>query len=438
MKSKDPSSTLIAFGFGGVVLGLVVSMFFHHSLYTQLDALDLEASGSLATLKVLVIATPLAALILVVLFAIFMNTLVKKYTNEINQTKRLLENVLNSLPQRIFWKDNQGCYQGANHVFLGDYGFSCVQEIIGKTDVEIGLLAAQAEAYAQEDATIVAKNAPLVKLRSEQDIPSLGRIVFEGTKVPLRDRKGQVIGVIGVFEDITKALAQEAQLIRQSRLAQMGEMISMIAHQWRQPLNVISTTSGAIKLKFFTNNVIESEIMGHLERIEDQTEHLSSTIEDFRNFFKPDMGKSEVTPQELIHDTLSIIKPSLDSDRIALDTLFTCNPSLNTHRNKLMHVLLNLIKNAHDVLKEKKVAEPVIGIKVASEADKTVISITDNGGGIPGEIMDKIFLPYFSTKASKNGTGLGLHMSKTIIEEHCNGKLEAVNTDTGACFRILL
>ncbi len=227
---------------------------------------------------------------------------------------------------------------------------------------------------------------------------------------------------------------KQKQLLQQSRLAQMGEMISMIAHQWRQPLAAISSTSGSIILKSKLGKLDHDTAINLSRKISDFSQHLSSTIDDFREFFKPNKGKKDVTYDELISSALDIVEPSIKNHNIKIVKNLKSKLIFNTYPNEIKQVMLNLLKNAEDALLEKKVENPTIYID--SEGD--TFSISDNAGGIPQDIIDKIFDPYFSTKTKKDGTGIGLYMSKIIIEEHCKGKLSVKNSEIGAVFTIKL
>ena len=273
------------------------------------------------------------------------------------------------------------------------------------------------------------------------------------------DRNGNIIGYNAIREDITLQKAFEEltntlenrvnkeieknskktqYMLQQSRLAQMGEMISMIAHQWRQPLSSISAISGTLTLDIMMDNYKEKYFQEKLESISELSQHLSKTIDDFRGFFKEDKAKEICEIKDIIEGTISIIGQSLINKNINLSVNYTDNPKIETHPNEVKQVLLNLIKNAEDILLEESVAEAKIEIEAYLKDDTICISVADNAGGVPEEIMDKIFNPYFSTKKAKDGTGLGLYMSKTIIEEHCKGKLLVENRDNGAAFTVVL
>jgi len=240
--------------------------------------------------------------------------------------------------------------------------------------------------------------------------------------------------VVGNITDISNEKKQEKIIQQQSRLAQMGEMIGMIAHQWRQPLTAISTASIAINMKAQMDILDNKSAIELAEKISEFTQHLSKTIDDFREFYKDKKEKQDVTYKELINSTLEIVEVSLKNKNIALVIEMQSEITFHTYANELKQVLLNLIKNAEDALLEKGVENPYI--KIITQENK--LTVSDNGGGIPKDIIEKIFDPYFSTKKKLNGTGLGLYMSKTIIEEHCEGKLSVHNEEDGAVFVVEL
>ncbi len=239
---------------------------------------------------------------------------------------------------------------------------------------------------------------------------------------------------IKIKEEVEKNREKDKQIIQQSRLAQMGEMISMIAHQWRQPLSAISSASSAINIKARLNTLDNETAAKLSENISKFSQHLSSTIDDFRNFFKSNKERRNTTYNELVESALGIIESSITNKNIKIIKEFNSDKVIYTYPNEVKQVILNLLKNAEDILIEKRIKNPTIIIKTY---DYT-LEVIDNGGGVPEEIIDKIFDPYFSTKTKKDGTGLGLYMSKTIIEDHCEGKLEVENTKDGAIFRIVL
>ena len=241
-----------------------------------------------------------------------------------------------------------------------------------------------------------------------------------------------------VADEVEKNRQKDQQLIQQSRLASMGEMISMIADQWRQPLTAISSTVQGLHLKLTLQKFDEALFSEKLSDVNRYAQYLSQTIDDFRQFFKTSKTKNEVMLEEVIEKVLGIIRISLDEKQIRLIMDFQSNEPLMTYSNELMQVLLNLIKNAEDSLIEHQILQPWVKITTSKTDTHLMVEISDNGGGIPEVLMDRIFDPYFSTKNQKDGTGLGLYMSQKIIEEHCSGTLRASNSSQGAVFTIIL
>lgn len=235
---------------------------------------------------------------------------------------------------------------------------------------------------------------------------------------------------------------QENLLVEQGRLAQMGEMISMIAHQWRQPLTSITVIATNIKLKyeldFFNFDTKQGQednkefIALELGKVEENIQNLSNTINDFRNFYTPNKELEHIDIDTLIQKSLDIIRPTLVVQNIEILEEYNSNQEIDVYGNELMQVILNILQNAQDNFKENEIKEA----KITITTKMNNITISDNGGGINQDIIDKIFDPYFSTKSRKNGTGLGLYMSKTIIEEHHKGRISATNVGDGVCFEI--
>jgi C4-dicarboxylate-specific signal transduction histidine kinase len=228
-------------------------------------------------------------------------------------------------------------------------------------------------------------------------------------------------------------------LLQQSRMAAMGEMIGNIAHQWRQPLTAINANIANVELAYALGNLDEKELQESTTTIQELTQYLSTTIDDFANFFKPNRDKEAFSVPSLIDSALRIVESKLKSNH----TLLSVDSTLETitahgHFSELQQVLINIITNANDVLASSKTDDPNIHIVTRLQEGKIHISISDNAGGIPDTIIHKIFDPYFTTKHKSQGTGIGLYMSKVIVEEHHGGQLSAVNIPGGAAFTITL
>ena len=223
-------------------------------------------------------------------------------------------------------------------------------------------------------------------------------------------------------------------LIQQSRNAAMGEMLSMIAHQWRQPLATLSTITSKIKIKYELDMYSKEAFDSDYEKISSVIKHLSKTIEYFRNYFKPKDSSKEKFMQ-IINNLNNIIEPLCDKYNIELIIDDECDKNILID-SRIDQVLLNLYKNAMEACFEKN-KKGIIKTKIYV-LDKFInIEISDNGGGIDEKNLDKIFEPYFSTK-NKNGTGLGLYMCKNIVEDHLEGFLDVENIENGVSFKIKL
>ena len=241
-----------------------------------------------------------------------------------------------------------------------------------------------------------------------------------------------------VKKELANLRKKDRMLIQQSKMADMGDMLSMIAHQWRQPLNqlsyVLMNIDSAHEHKELTSKYLEKKIKEGNELLE----FMSQTIDDFRDYFKPEQKKEIVNVGAVIERGLELMRKPLESSQITIEHKSDCNAQSELFTTEFVQVLLNLVKNARDVLLDRAIKEPKIEIITRCLNNKVIVEIKDNGGGIDSKIIDKIFEPYFTTKDEHNGTGLGLYMSKMIVEEHIGGILSVTNTNEGASFSITL
>ena len=236
--------------------------------------------------------------------------------------------------------------------------------------------------------------------------------------------------------EIEKRREKEEMLLNQTRQAAMGEMISMIAHQWRQPLAVIGMIADNISLDVHFNTLENSKLEESLKNIGTQVQYLSQTIDDFRQFFLPNKKKEKIRLQDCLEGALQIIGKSLHNYNIEVEKIYEDEHTITSYKNELVQVFINLLKNSQDAFAEKTKQNAKITIQTKEYESYIEVLIEDNAGGIPKEVQKQIFQPYFTTKSKKNGTGLGLYMSKTIIEEHSCGTISMHNTDNGALFSL--
>ena len=241
-----------------------------------------------------------------------------------------------------------------------------------------------------------------------------------------------------VEEKVEELHKQELVMLKQARLAQMGEMIAMIAHQWRQPLSSISAISANMKISLAIGEEIsEKTLQNELDAIDARVELLSQTINDFRNFYTKNGTKHHFDLTALLQQSIDVLAPALHSANVEIRLNSLIKTPLYSYESEIIQVFMNIIKNAIDILKER-VGERLIIIDAFEDAKYAYVHIEDNGGGIDENIIDKVFDPYFSTKKEKNGMGLGMYMSHLIIKEHCQGELSVQNSTNGALFIVKL
>ena len=241
---------------------------------------------------------------------------------------------------------------------------------------------------------------------------------------------------IKIREEVQKNREKEKTMLHQSRLAQMGEMISMIAHQWRQPLSAISAVSADLGTKIMLGAYDKKLFQNKLKNISEYSQHLSKTIDDFRDFYKSNKEKRSIMIEDIFNSALNIIEVSIKNKNIKIRKEFDCSDTIQTYPNELKQVVLNLIKNAEDALLEHEVENPTIVLKTIKDEKYIYLIVSDNAGGVPNDIIENIFEPYYTTKEKRDGTGLGLYMSKIIIQDHCKGFLTVENSNIGAVFSI--
>ena len=240
-----------------------------------------------------------------------------------------------------------------------------------------------------------------------------------------------------IGQEVAKNKEQQLLMLQQNRLAQMGEMISMIAHQWRQPLNNLYLVNQLVVSKYNKGKLNDSSIEYFKLNSKKQIDQMSKTIDDFRNFFKTEKVKEEFVVNEVIENTLGMIQDIYASNDISIEYQKEKKYVAVGFPNTLAQALLNIINNAKDALLDSDVENKKVEIRLSYKEELIFIDIQDNAGGIPENIIEKIFDPYFSTKQDKNGTGLGLYMSKMIINEQGNANISVKNIPSfGANFTI--
>jgi two-component system sensor histidine kinase EvgS len=249
-------------------------------------------------------------------------------------------------------------------------------------------------------------------------------ILIKSKKVIFENKLSIILSII----DMSEIKNKENLLIQQSKMASLGEMIGNIAHQWRQPLSLISTAASGMKIQKEFNQLDDETFNSTLNSITNTTMFLSQTIDDFQNYLKEDKDKKEFDVNSSINKILTIIKSSFINHSIDVILNLEEDLFINNYENELNQALLNILNNAKDALVEINKENRFIHIKSYKTNKEIIIEIIDNAGGVKEEIIDKIFEPYFTTKHKSQGTGLGLYMTHKIITSSMNGDIKITNT----------
>jgi two-component system CheB/CheR fusion protein len=356
--------------------------------------------------------------------------------SELKKLQHRFETIIQEAPNPIIVHNEDGKVLMLNKVWekLTGYSYSEIDTIEKWTE----------KAYGKEKSKIKKKIDKLYELQhavNEGEFPVITKsgetITWHFSSAPLGVIDGKRT-VISSAMDITELKKKDEMMINQSRQAAMGDMIAMIAHQWRQPITVIAMVTNNINMNIALEEETTTEDLKTMaDSITEQTQQLSQTIDDFRNFFKPNQEKVKATVGGVIEKTLKIIGKSLENNNIAVMIENRSETEILTYSNQLLQVFLNLLGNAKDILLDKEVSDAKITITIDETKDSIVTKICDNGGGIPKDAIKRLGEPYFTTKEN-NGTGLGLYMSITIVKKHLNGTLTWENKDKGACFIVTL
>ena len=337
----------------------------------------------------------------------------------------------------VFWSDEIIRIFGFEKKDKNMFGFELLKDIIVPEDIS-----------ALED---VIRNC----INKGIEYKIIYRIKRANNEIRWIDCRGKLdedkLSIIGIIQDITESKNLEIEkqqkddlLYQQSKMAAMGEMIGNIAHQWRQPLSTISTASTGTKLQKEMNCLSDEDLFSALTSINNSAQYLSKTIDDFRDFFNPSNNKiTEFNIKDTILKTLNLVKAQFVSKEIEIIQDIQ-EYKISTIENELIQVLVNILNNARDALDLAENQRRLIFINAYSKDNTLHLEIQDNAQGIPEDIIDRIFEPYFTTKHQSQGTGIGLYMSKEIVEKHLNGKLIVSNKEyvfdgisyVGACFTI--
>jgi ligand-binding sensor domain-containing protein len=302
-----------------------------------------------------------------------------------------------------------------------------------KIEERTAQLLCQKEEAERQKALVEEKNVEILEQKEEilqqKEELQVQSIELEKINSNLEDR---------IAEELAESRKKDFLLIQQSRQAAMGEMIANIAHQWRQPLNAVGLIIQNLQEAFDYNEMTKEYLDSKVKQSMDIIMYMSETINDFRDFFRPDRVAGEFDVKKIVMRSISFVEDTMKKCNISLEYSLEDGVLSYGYPNEYAQVVLNLINNARDVLTEREVDNPKIEITLTKLNDKSLLTVSDNGGGIKKGVEDRIFDPYFSTKKKGDGTGLGLYMSKTIIEKIEGSSLTFENTDVGAKFIVIL
>ena len=403
--------------------------------------------------------------------------------------EELLKLLTQHLPDMLWVKEVNGNYLYANQAICdGLLMAKDTDEPIGKNDIFFARREREAhpenpewhtfgELCFNSDVVVIENNKPM---KFEEYGNVKGKLLYlEVYKAPFYDKEGNIIGTVGAGRDITqlkqiqldleeslktlneqreqlesfntelekrvkeeveKRQKQERLMLHQSRQAAMGEMLESIAHQWRQPLNIIGLATVNLETQYTMGLMREKDFHDKMQIISSNITYMSHTIDDFRKFLHPDRETIVFHPKKSIEDVLGILGAQLESNKIVCTSHIDCDFSYYGVENEFKQVMMILLNNAIDAIKlqrtEKRITQGKIAVTFSCGHDQGAIEVCDNGGGISDAIIEDIFNPYFTTKHDAYGTGIGLYLAKNIIESRMKGSLSVKTIDCGSCFTI--
>ncbi len=344
----------------------------------------------------------------------------KELERQILRTQKdYYNNIINSMQDSLIVVTQEAIIEAVNSATCNLLGYT-EREIIGR-NIDI---------ICSVDLNSLLAEEILYNTKSGAKVPML--VSFSSCTSVIDNSRVMII----VGRDITEQKNRDRLFMMKMRQAQMGEMLSLIAHQWRQPLATINAIIANLKVNMTISGVSEDEVSAAMDDIERHVIFLSETINDFRNFYRTDKRIDSVILHTVIDKSLKVIEIPLRDNKVQVTFDKKIYTPIQTYPNELMQVFLNLFSNSLEAIKERKIANPCI--KIIEDEDELYIyvKVIDNGGGFSDYVLENIFTQYYSTKSEAKGTGLGLYICRVIIDDHLKGSIEASNCDNGACMSI--
>ena len=375
--------------------------------------------------------------LIVALFLAYRQYLLKQQNTLLKESNEEFEQLINSTIEALFILEHDQ-YIEVNHEAVKLFGARSKKDLIGLRPFDLihesdhDILRQKLEQNAAEP----------YEVRAVKRDGTIFPVLIKAQTFMFKNKKVRVAAIV----DLSELKNKEKMLLEQTKMAALGEMLGNIAHQWRQPLSVISTAASGMKVKKSYGMLDDTQFEEYNEAIMQNVEYLSNTIDDFKNFIKAKKEPHEFVLHEHLQKDLSIVHPILKNNNIEVITDIDTSIVMYNIENELTQAFINIITNAKDAFLDKKEQRRLIFISAHKYNQKVVISIKDNAGGIDEEIINRIFEPYFTTKHQSQGTGLGLFMSRQIIVESMHGTIDVANESfdyeginyKGAHFRLTL
>lgn len=370
-----------------------------------------------------------------------------------NTDELLLSTIINSIPYFIFWKNREGIYLGTNDLFAKSAGFSNAQEIVGKTDYDCCWTKEESDFYRSIDKKVMDNDEPILNIEEPQKQLNGETRILLTSKVPLKNSKGEIVGVLGIYTDITSRIELEQEkekairelkdiqlsLIHNEKMRSLGEMAGGIAHEINNPLAIIDGFCSS-SLKVLKSNVLDRDkLVSNVEKIRETVKRIGNIVKSLRKISRDEEKEaSEIfNVCEVLQDVIALCSEKFRSEGIKVENMVTTECLVNFSRIALSQALLNLLLNGRDAMVEANSQEKVLYLKGFPSDKYFHLEVSDSGPGISEEILPNIFVPFFTTKPVGEGTGIGLSISKSMIENQ-GGKMKLKNHKPSACFEILI
>jgi len=362
----------------------------------------------------------LTLLVLSILISKYLENIFSNYKKRIQDEEKEFRNLFEYSNVGLAICDDNGKFININTKFVQMLGYSHARDLIDKSWHTISGSKRNIE---EDEKFLELINQKISTYSIEKKYEK-----EDGTQVDafitanLLKQNKKVKNILFSIIDVTELKTKDKVLFHQSKLASMGEMIANIAHQWRQPLSLISTASSGLKIQKELNLLTDEHFNNSLNSITNTTKYLSQTIDNFKNFFTPKSEKELVDLEEISQKTIALVSSELKKKNI--DIIHNMNNiKLMSYENDLIQVLINIINNAKDAFVDLKGNYIFIDAQIDKPTNNLIIKIKDSAGGIPSDIKEKIFEPYFTTKYKSNGTGIGLYMVMEIVQKHMSGTI---------------